>query len=248
MTLVLTFLLVTLAVATLMLAVAFTLQPYLYGETVDRVFLRSAACGIVMATFLSFWTFVNCKSTPPDSYGTLFEFNPTNSVEVDRFVAVRRYSTKDEEGKRQEKEVAYVRVPGKVPPEFIEEEDETKTYRLNTSAYMTVALLVPIGEGDPVRFEADMSADGGMYASQDRVFRETRGRRYLESEYPAVVYAPRPMAVVGAILLNLIHFALWYALFWVGMRYTVDMALGLAAGFGLANMLVTMPILFNANR
>lgn len=247
MTLLLTFLGVSLVVFALLWATAAVLQPYLYSEVAERMPLRAAIGGVAIGAFLTFWTYANTRAEYLDKYGTLFEFTSTGTREISEFEAVRRLNRKGADGQWAEETVAFKRLPGR-SGEFAEGGDPARKFLTNTASYMTIALLVPEGEGK-ARFEAELDRGGTAYrSSTEKVFRERGGRRYIETVAPGVVHAPSRWAMIAAILLNVLHFALWFAVFWPVMRFGSEAALGGAAVFGLVTMLMVMPLLFVANR
>lgn len=245
MTLVLTFVLVTVAVAAVLGAVSLFVQPYLYGEPADRLPLRAAVGGLAVGCFLTVWVYANTRADRPDKYGTFFEFNPVGSTPVAAFEAVERSAAKGPDGTHPETTIAF-KHPAARADGFVQAADPTKPYRVNTADSMVVAIVVAEPDGKKSRYDADLT-DAGVYRTPDKIFREVGGSRFLEGGNPAVVYAPSTAAVVVAVGLNVFHFVLWYAVFWAGLRYGPGMALGLAAGFGLATMLIALPLLFEIN-
>lgn len=254
MTLLLTFVLVAVSLTALFWSMSLVIQPYLYSEPADRLGLRSLVGGVVLALFLTGWAYVNTRAAHFGKYDTVLEFTPTDTRTIDGFEAVHRLDRKAADGAWAEETVAFVRTPG-VDGRFVEAADPTQPFRINGSRggvpFMTVALRVtgPDG-GSPARFDANLAADGATYRtrSEDVVFTEAGGSRYVEGRLPGVVYAPSLLAVIAAVTLNVIHFALWFVVFWPVLRYGSGLALGLAAGFGLMTMLTIVPLLFEENR
>ena len=254
MTLLLTLVLVTASLTALFWAMSLILQPYLYSEPADRLGLRALVGGLILGVYLTGWAYINTRASHHGKYDTLLEFTPTDTRTIDEFEAVHRLNRKADDGTWVEENVAFVRQPG-VTGRFVEAGDPTQTFQVNGSRggvqFMTVALMVggPDG-GDPARFDANLSDDGATYRtrSEDVVFTQVGGSRYVESRVPGVVYAPSLLAVIIAILLNVIHLLLWFVVFWPVMRYSSGAALGLAAGFGLIAMVTFVPLLFEENR
>jgi hypothetical protein len=247
--LVLTFLGVSVAVATLLWAASLLLQPYLYSEQADRLPLRAAVGGLLIGGFLTFWAYVNTRADHPDKYGTFFEFSPTGTKDVAEFEAVRRVNQKGPDGQWKEETVAFKRSVGRAGAEFVAAGDPTQKYAPNAADYMTVAVLVPEAGGAKARFDAELDPRGQAYKpTVEKVFTEKGGRRYVEMGYPGVVYSPSRWAAIGAFLLNIAHFGLWFVVLWPVMRYGSGAALGGAAALGLVTMLAVMPLVFNTNR
>jgi hypothetical protein len=112
---------------------------------------------------------------------------------------------------------------------------------------MTIALLVSDPSGAKSRFHARLDKRGEAY-SDDRVFLEQGGNRYIEIDSPHTIYAPSFWAGLAAILLNFMHFLIWFLVLWFVLQYDVGSALGGAFGLGLVTMLAVMPLLFDSNR
>jgi hypothetical protein len=163
---------------------------------------------------------------------------PTSSTPVTEFEAVRRLQSKDEKGNPREQTVKY-KADGK--GEFVEPESQAK-FALNSSSFMTTALVVPEAAG-PARFEAVL--DNGRY-TPEKVFRDPAGRT-IEGSAPNRMQVPSDSALVVGLLVNAANFLLWLVAFWLGLRFAFGHAVGLAILFGGATMVILMPLLFNAN-
>lgn len=249
MTLVLTFICLSIAVAAMLLAMSLFVQPYLHGEPVSQLPLRALVGGLAIGCFVTLWVYANTRAERKDKYGTFFEFNPVGTKQIDAFDAVQRSANKQEDGKYPETTVSFKRPAGKSEG-FVETKNPTTPFRLNTSSMMTVAVIVD-ENGQKVRYDAEVNDAGNAYKSSAKVFREIGGSRFIDAGNDGggvgVIYAPSTTAVIVAIALNLLLFVVWFAVFWPLLQYSSGMALGLATGFGLATMLVAMPLLFELN-
>ncbi len=246
MTLVLTLILLSVAVAAMMWAMALFVQPYLHGEPADRLPIRVLVAGLTVGCFVTFWVYVNTRADRPDKYGTFFEFNPTGTKTFDQFEAVERLATKGADGKYPEKTVAFKRTAGK-QGEFVAAGNPSQKFRLNTTSMMTVAIIVD-DNGQKARFDAELSDSGTTYKTPAKVFRESGSARFLEGENIGTYFAPSTGSVVAAVTLNLMLFVVWFLVFFPILRYSSGLSLGLAVGFGLATMLIALPLLFEMNR
>jgi hypothetical protein len=248
-TLVLTFICLSIAVAAMLWAMSLFIQPYLHGEPVSQLPLRALVGGLAVGCFVTLWVYANTRAERKDKYGTFFEFNPVGTKPIDAFDAVQRSANKQEDGKYPEATVSFKRPTGKAEG-FVEAKSPTVPFRLNTSNMMTVAVIVDEG-GQKVRFDAELNDAGNAYKSPAKTFREASGSRFIDAGTDGggigVIYAPSTGAVIVAILLNLLLFVVWFAVFWPLLQYSSGMSLGLAAGFGLATMLVALPLLFELN-
>ena len=253
MTLLLTLLALIAALTALFWSLSLFLQPYLLSETVERLGLRSLIGGVVLALFLTGWTYVNTRASHPGKYATLLEFTPTATIEIQEFDAIHRLNRKQPDGQWAEETITYRRANPTAP--FLATSEPRDRFAVTGSrngvSYMTTAILVKQPGTETIwRMEPKLSPDGSTYEtrSEEVVFRQKGGSRYLEAGLPGVVYSPSFIAIVIAVFLNLFHFGIWYAVFWPILRYPSGTALGLAFGFGLLTMLGVMPLLFEENR
>lgn len=260
MSLMITFVALAATFGVLLYAIAIVLQGYLYNQPASRLPLRAVAGGLVATAFITFWVYANTRADSKDKYGTLFEFNSTASQPMDEFTAIRRHVGAE----ARESTVKY----RKSGANFVEERDTGKPFKLTTSDWLVTAVEVPQKDGK-LRFEAELfvpvagkpgeqkpwkPGDPGQptYSRESvRVFREAGGNRYIEFTQlgsPGSIQVPNRGAWFGAFVLNLLHFVVWFIVFWPILRFTSGTALGLAAGFTLTIMLFVMPILFERNK
>jgi len=238
MTLLITFAVLAVASFALLLGLSLFLQAYLYNEPADRLWLRAAVGSLALACFLTGWVYVNTRADGDNAYGVLHEFKPTATTEVNAFEAVRRNRSK------AETTVAYTRAPGE--KEF--KSADGKPFRWNSADDLTVAVIVK--ENDkPVRFAAVLDGDLA-YAKvpEKKTFLEVGGSRSIEEELPGTIVSPNSGVAFLAILINVLHLAVWFAIFWLAMRFEWGHALGLGAIFALAATIVLMPLLFGLNK
>ncbi|CAN5576979.1 hypothetical protein BH11PLA2_BH11PLA2_26330 [soil metagenome] len=260
-----TFAVLALGAAIALFAITAIVQSYLYEQAAARLPLRALAGGIIAGLFLTYWVHLNTRADFKDKFGTLFEFNSTAMKPLDEFNVIRRYMTKDAEGKYRE----VTRPMSKIGSNYVEGKDPTKPFKLATADYITVALEVPDGD-TKARFDAELfvpdeskpgevrlvkpgetPADPKYSRETVRFFREVNGRRYIEFNQlgtPGSIQAPSRGAFIGALLLNFGHFVVWILIFWLVLRFSFGAAIGLGVGFGALTMLFVMPILFDRNR
>ena len=63
-----------------------------------------------------------------------------------------------------------------------------------------------------------------------------------------VLFVPSNTTVFFALLLNLVHFVVWFVAFWAILQFTRGHAFALTTIFGLMTMLLVLPLLFKPNR
>lgn len=259
MSLLVLFLILALGFAVALFAFSLVVQNYLYSEPARLLPVRALAGGLLAAAFLVYWVSVNTRAETKDRYGTLFEFNSTATIPFEEFTAIRRYSGKDGEGKPIEKKAKFAKASGT----YIEGNDPLKPFKLSSSEWMVTAIEVPSGEAK-LHFDAELfvpvegkpgelrpakpeDANPTYNRGAIRTFREAGGTRYIEfSELgtPGPIQSPSKGAWLGAILLNVAHFVVWFVVFWPILRFTSSVALGLALGMTAGVMFFAMPILF----
>ena len=235
-------------------------QGYLYSQPAERLPLRAAVAALLVGGFLTLWCWIDRRA--PGKYDTFFEFANYTARDIDNFEAVRWQADpvaaakgklelkKNPDGSTIESTAKFHRAPGGKSAPFVQD-GTNQPFKLNDSTMMTGALLAKVDDGAPVRFKADMKKDdrtGSMAYASEKRFTEERGSRYIKADQLGVVYIPSDSVVVLALLINAIHFAVWVVAFWPVLRFGVWHSVGFAAVFGLATMLLVMPLLFRPSR
>jgi hypothetical protein len=257
-------LLVTLVLFALFLGGGIVAQGYLYQEPADRLPVRALAAAVLVGSFLTIWVWID--KVHPGRYDTFFQFAAYDRKEFSEFEAVRWVSQDassqklktDDNGSPVEVLVKYKRGPGKTDKFY--EEGSNAEFKMNGGtklgeAYMTAAIIVkPDPNSDPIRLNAQMTTDkrsgSKTYATDIEFVRfvEDKGSRYVEVKQLGVLYVPSSGTVVLALLINLLHFVVWFVAFWPILQFTRGHAFALTTLFGLVTMLLVMPLLFKPNR
>ncbi|MBX9626118.1 MAG: hypothetical protein K2X82_20135 [Gemmataceae bacterium] len=232
---------------------ALIVQGYLYQQPADRLPIRAAAAAALVAGFLTFWVWLDRRA--PGRYDTFFEFAPYTTTAFTEFEAVRWRADPSgkgfqpgPDGKPAERTSTFRRRPGGKGAAFVD--DGGQTFQLGTSDELTAAMLVKTGDGPPARFDAELKDE--PRTGRKTYFGERRfvdaDARYVRGDQLGVVYVPSDAVVGIALSLNFLLFVVYFVAFWPGLRFELWHAVGLAAGFGLATMLLGMPLLFKPNR
>lgn len=254
MTVVLTFVLLLAALFALFWGGALVAQGYWYQQPADRLPVRAAGAAALVAAFLTLW--VALDRSAPGKYDTFFEFAPYSTAGFDEFEAVRWQADPggkglrlDPAGQPAETATRYKRAGGKSAA--FAENGTGPAFKLSTATDMTGAIVVTPAGGAPVRFDAELKEDPRTkqktYFGEKR-FVEAATGRYVRGDQPGVLYIPSTGVVVAALALNALLFVVFFAAFWPGLGFDLWHAVGLAAAFGLATMLLVMPLLFKPNR
>lgn len=260
MTLLLTLVLSTLVLFGVFLGGSIVAQGYFYQAPADRLPLRALGAAALVGLFLTCWTWIDKRN--PGKYDTFFEFAPYQTTTFDEMEAVRWVSPDgsklkvDASGNPSEVGVKFRRGVGAKANEFFEEKTGESFHlqgvdKASSLSYMTAAVkLRPAPDAEPVRFNAQLEKDKRTYAKniEGRRFTEERGSRYVQAEQLGVLYVPSNTTVFFALVLNLLHFVVWFAAFWAVLQFTRGHAFVLAVAFGMASMLLVMPLLFKPNR
>jgi hypothetical protein len=250
-TLVLTLVLSAVALTALLWGLALFLQGYLYSQPAEQLPLRAAVGGLAVACMLTGWAYLNTRADRPDKYGVAIGLDRMMVSEevrtVNEFEAVRRSAfRKGPDGKPEEKTVPYKwSEDGK--GKFVDP-GTNKDFRLNDTDSMTVALLVPDGDGKKARFDAQI--ENGRYvgeATAERRFDEQGGSRHIDGQNPRQMVVPSTGALAGAAAVNALSFVVWFLVFWPVLRFNVGHALGLTVVFGALTLAIVMPLLFDLN-
>jgi hypothetical protein len=259
-TLLLTLLLITLVLFALFLGGGLIAQGYLYQEPADRLPVRALAGAVLVGSFLTMWVWIDKQH--PGRYDTFFEFTPYERKEFTELEALRWISADgsklqlDDSGKPVEIGVKFKRGLGSKSDKFYEEGSELPFQLSSTTksgeSYMTEAILIkPEGEAEPIRLDAQLIEDNRTHTKSyapDRRFVEVNGSRYVQADQLGVLYVPSTGTVVLALLLNLVHFLVWFIAFWPILQFSRGHAFALTVLFGLVTMLLVMPLLFKPNR
>jgi hypothetical protein len=215
---------------------AFVLQGYFYTEPTDGLAWRAPLAGALAGLVVVGWCLLDLKM--PGRFDTLTSFSAQERRDVDRFDAVLR----GRDGK--EKTLAYHKVSG--PRGQAEFQDPNGTpFRRSTADAMVTGIVVDDG-GKPVRFNA-VTDKQGRFENPIR-WVEEGGSRYMNEGPLGTVFAYRKSLLFGNLLLNLLHFVVWFLVLWLVVRFAPSHALGLGAGMWALVTFAVLPILFERTR
>jgi hypothetical protein len=211
------------------------LQGWLYNDLAQRLPARAAIGGAVLALFHTGWCAV--YRADPGRFDTLVSFK-TEALDgtYDEFESVRRV------GKEEQKPVRYRRGPGNA---FVAA-DGGKFWNRSDADGMVVALLVKEkGRDAPTRFDANLDPKTKNFRPVEETRYEAEGgRRYMDHAAIGKVYRVRSMAYLGNFFANLLHLAVWVAVLWPVMRFTLGHAVGIGLALWGVTMLFVQPALF----
>jgi hypothetical protein len=217
------------------------LQGWLYQDVADRLPIRAAACGTVMAGFLTIWCLIDLRSG--GKYDSLLEFSPMEITEHDSFETVMKRANGEETIVRYQK-----RGGGKgSTSDFLDAKGQH--WKKNTNDSIAAAIL--LHEKDvptPARFTANLDAKGNFPAELTSLRYTDPAGRYMNADTLGRVYRKKSGVLFANIFLNLFLFVLWWMIFWLGLRFAIWHGFGLALVLWLPFVIAIQPLLFNQTR
>jgi hypothetical protein len=235
--LVLIFVLLAFALVLVLWGGSMLLQGWLYQAPANHMPIRAAAGGTALAVFITLWCVLYQNN--PGKYDTLFEFSPEEVTDFDAFDAVM----KKKDGK--ETVVHFHKRPGAKGSTNDFTDDKGQPWKKNTSDSMCAAILLrEKDKAEPTRFAANLDDKGNFPRELGQLRYTDEAGRFMSADSLGRVYRRKTGVLFANILLNLVHFLLWWAVLWIGMRFSIWHAFGLALALWLFTMLAVQPVLF----
>jgi hypothetical protein len=221
------------------------LQGYIYSEPATELYWRAPAAGAVLAIFLGLWCLLDYRSIDPVEndvpYDTIFRFSPIETRDLDQFISVKAG-----------KEIVYKRkgdvfVNNNLPwqrgdTEGIVEEIvvEDKGEKLHFKPKNLREVPNPSDPDGPKLKDFPKGSEPfpGYY--------QVGGR--WKMLYPGRMSRFRWGLFTVNVLLNVVHFGLWFVCLWLLLRFQWTHAFGLAVVFWLLATLVVVPGLLTRTR
>jgi hypothetical protein len=205
------------------------IQGGLYEEPAEDLHWRGPAAAGAVTAFLALWCLLNYVAMEPGQndvpYNALFAITATqDSPLVSEFWA--EFPTGKEHYRR-------VSVGSNPPRHEYRRADDNRVWQ-TTRAREVQAIVVKEGDRETT-FKPE--AGKGRYA-------EEGGRRYMADDALGRITTPRTGGLWVSLLLNVLHFVVWFVCLWLLLRYNWPHALGLAAVFWLV-MTFVVPTIFD---
>jgi hypothetical protein len=234
-------LLVFLALTVFFVVVTLFLQGYFYTEPIGGVAWRAPAAAAALTAWFALWSYLDYRS--PGSYDALHLFSPR----VDQPRPKELWSlTQGHKSKFELRKSAGLGGP----------QEEYRDAETNKPWRRSEAVIFIDGDGQEVRFDADRDAQGNYKIERTKAptglqwlvgpgtelplrYRDSRGRVMTEDAI-GQLSATRGGLLLGNLLLNLVHFLLWFVGFWLLLRFQWAQSLLLAIVLWLV---VTIPLL-----
>jgi hypothetical protein len=201
------------------------IQGYFYeGPTADLYWRAPAAAGAV-TLFLAFF----CLLAKKYDVDTVFRFTSGSEKPFDSFYSVLNG-----------KETRFVRDKDK--KSFVDENQRNKNWGWNSSDGVVDTIIV-IEDGNRVAFKADLTPQGKPRdpAKGIRYLEEGGGGRLITGDDLGSITKPQPGRTFLMILVNIIHFVVWFLAIWLLLEYQWPHAFLLALPFWAATTLVVLP-------
>jgi hypothetical protein len=214
---------------------AVVLQGWLYNDLARQLPLRALVGGVVLAAFLTGWCAI--YKADPGRFDTLPNFKTeTLDGSYDEFQSVRVVN------KKEQKPVRYIR---RGATNDFEAADTGKVWNRSDADGMVVAILIKEkGKDQPTRFEANLAPSGNFRPPEESRYEADGGKRYMDLSALGKVYRVRSMAYLGNFFANFLHLALWVAVLWPVMRFSLNHAIGIGLLMWGITMIVAQPALF----
>jgi hypothetical protein len=205
-------------------------QGYIYTEPVKDIHWRAPVAGSVLALFLTVWVFLDYSS--PGNYGTLFQISSSSSKTYNEIRVVTQ------EGKEEDFKLAK---DARGRPVYLK--DGRSDGRPPPSRPMKV--IVKEGDKD-VEFKPDLDSKGHFKTEtgQSLYYRDNKGRVMQEGQLGHASIFLWGNLIVN-LLLNGLHFVLWFVVLWLVLEFRGAQAFGLAIVFWLAVTLFLLPPMFS---
>lgn len=226
----------TLVFAVVLWGASVLLQGWLYNDLANRLPARAAVGGLILALFHTGWTAI--YKVDPGRFDTLVSFK-TEALDgtYDELQSVRSVN------KKEQKPVRFVR---RGSSNDFESAETGKPWNRSDADGMVVAILVKEnGKEQPTRFDANLEPGSGNFRPpEDTKYEADGGKRYMDLSALGKVYRKRTLAYVGNFLANFLHLAVWVAVLWPVMRFSLSHAIGFGLILWAVTMLVVQPVLF----
>ncbi|MCE9533022.1 MAG: hypothetical protein K8T89_18140 [Planctomycetes bacterium] len=232
------FILLAFALTLFLWSGSMVLQGWLYQNPAEKMPIRALASGSALAFFLSLWCFLDARTG--GKYDTVFEFSPVDISDHDSFDTVMKNSSGGETIVHYEKRTGTKGTTG----DFFDAKGQP--WKKNTADSMAVAILIKDKDKpEPARFKANLDPKGNFVG--ELRYTDANGR-YMSADNLGRVFRKKVGVLFANILLNTLHFLLWWAVLWYGVRFAFWHAFGLAAVMWIFTMLAVQPVLFNVTR
>lgn len=229
--------LIFLALAVIFVAGTLFLQSNIYSEPTTGILWKSAASAGILAVFYAMWVFLDYKTLDPNRndhpYDTLFRFSPTETRQVDRFVA-----------RIGNKEITYTLSRGGSlgSPQYIDESDPNKSPFSRTRTEGIVEEIIVKDDKGDMHFKPRLTKQGEFRSGEQFPgYDQVDGRYRMDQLGQLSIF--RWNQYIFNLTINALHLGLWFVCLWLLLRYQWSHALFGAVIFWVIMTLVVVPML-----
>lgn len=205
------------------------LQDFLYSEPAAQLYWRAPLAALLLVLWVGFWCQLDYRH--PGRYPAPYDFSATERKSFDELWSVR-------EGKKvQYKRSAASKGGLGGRTEYKETAFPYRTWSRSES-------VIVQEDGNEVTFEAERDQDRNYKVQTGRDLRyiDAKGRVMTEGNL-GQLYLFRWGTFLTYTFLNLVLLMVWFAVLWLLIRFQWSHALGLAALFWLASVLLFVPMM-----
>jgi hypothetical protein len=215
-------------------------QGYLYNVPTEGLAWRAPAGAAAVTLFAALWCLIHARTD--GRYDTLFSFDASDQKTYDELVSIS-----------QAPGGAETRTPfkrfrsGRGQVEY--RDANGRRWERSSSAGQVVAVEVE-DNGRKVRFDAQRNPDGTFKVAPGEYLKfvdPASGRSMTDGDM-GTVRRRRTGVMIGNVVLNLLHLALWFAVFWPILRYSWSHAVVLAVICWLVMTVGVLPMMFDQTR
>jgi hypothetical protein len=208
--LVLIFVLLFAALAVIFAGGTLFVQGNLYSEPTTGIAWRAPAAAAVLTLFYAAWAILDYRTLDPNRpdfpYDTIFRFSPTETKQVDRFVA-----------KIGDDEKTYTRTQSGSFGSALYVDDKGRPFSRSTTEGPVQEIVVKDDKGE-MHFKPKMTKEGGFKSGEAFPgFYQVDGRHEMAAVGQVSVF--RWGLYVMNLFLNFVHFVLWFVLVWLVLRF-----------------------------
>ena len=241
MTLFIVFALLAFAIILFLWGGSLLMQGWLYQNPADHLPIRAVAAGVLLSGFLAFWCFLDTRN--PGKYDTLFEFSPVEVTDHDSF------ETAMQKAAGEERILVYKKRPGSRGSTIDFSDEKGHSWVKNTSDSKAVAVLIrDKDKPEPTRFKANLDDKGNFPRDLSQLKYTDEAGRWMTADSLGRVHRHKTGVLLANILLNAIHFLLWWMALWVGLRFNIWHALGFGSCLWIFFLLIVQPVRFSLLR
>lgn len=192
------------------------LQSAFYDDTQSDLVWRAPVAAVLFTLFLAFWLFLDYRS--PGSFNAIQEFAAEKGQQYDKFWSVK--------GKKETTFTLKRDARGRVSYR----DEQGKPWTRSDTEGVVEAIVVEDKDGHKTRYVAELTPEGTFVAKQGEAVRyvEEGGTRAMTDELPGRVATTRWGLLLANLMLNALHFIVWFLLLWLLLRFQAGHAFGLA--------------------